>query len=79
MLFLSLNKRSFANALKQDKNMVTYCLTTVALMLILFFHGLINGNLKPVHFLYALVVSALFCLWAVVDHKCRKYFRSKGQ
>lgn len=41
-------------------------------MLILLFHGLIQGNLKPEFFAYALFVSAAFYIWDLVDHKTRK-------
>ena len=72
MLSLHFNKEVFINALKANKNMVTYLSTTVALMLTLIMHGLIQGNLKPEFFAYALVVSAAFYVWDVVDHKSRK-------
>ncbi len=75
---LPLNKRSFAKVFKNDKNFLNYVVTTVALMLTLLFHGVINGNLKLEHFLYALIVSALFSIWALIDHKCRKYFKYKN-
>ncbi|ELW96056.1 hypothetical protein ACIN7338_1861 [Acinetobacter baumannii OIFC338] len=41
-------------------------------MLTLLFQGMIKGNLKPEYFMYAMVVSFVFCVWAFVDHKMRK-------
>jgi hypothetical protein len=41
-------------------------------MLTLLFQGMIKGNLKPEYFMYAMVVSFIFCVWAFVDHKMRK-------
>ncbi|MBP2997576.1 hypothetical protein OPU37_00970, partial [Acinetobacter baumannii] len=49
-----------------------YGVTTLALMLTLLFQGMIKGNLKPEYFMYAMVVSFVFCVWAFVDHKMRK-------
>lgn len=71
MLSLHFNKQVFINALKANKNTVTYLSTTVALMVILIMHGLIQGNLKPEFFMYAFVVSIAFYIWAVVDQKYR--------
>jgi hypothetical protein len=50
---------------------VTYLSTTIALMLIVIVHCLIQGNLKLEYFGYALLVSAAFFLWAVIDQKYR--------
>ncbi|OTG71657.1 hypothetical protein B9T23_15340 [Acinetobacter terrae] len=71
MLSLHFNKEIFINALKANKNMVTYMSTTVALLVTLIIHGLIQGNLKPEYFLYAFIVSIAFYIWAVVDQKYR--------
>ncbi|OTG93340.1 hypothetical protein [Acinetobacter sp. ANC 3832] len=71
MLSLHFNKH-FINSLKSNTKLVTYLSTTIALMLILLFHGLIQGNLKPEFFAYALFVSAAFYIWDLVDHKTRK-------
>jgi hypothetical protein len=57
MLSLHFNKQVFINALKANKNMVTYLSTTIALMVIMIMHGLIQGNLKAEYFAYAIVVS----------------------
>ncbi|MGE8559568.1 MAG: hypothetical protein ACN6NJ_01265 [Acinetobacter sp.] len=76
MLSLHFNKQFFINALKANKNMVTYLSTTIALMLTLLIHCLIQGNLKLEFFGYALIVSGAFYLWAVVDHKYRKQKKS---
>ncbi|OAL79114.1 hypothetical protein E0H80_08210 [Acinetobacter sp. ANC 4779] len=72
MLSLHFNKEIFINALKANKNMVTYLSTTVALLVTLIIHGLIQGNLKPEYFLYAFIVSIAFYIWAVVDQKYRQ-------
>ncbi|RKG41020.1 hypothetical protein [Acinetobacter rongchengensis] len=72
MLPIHFNKQVFINSLKTNKKMVTYLSTTLALLATLFIHGLIQGNLKPEFFAYALVVSAAFYVWDVVDHKSRK-------
>jgi cytochrome c oxidase assembly factor CtaG len=77
MLSLHFNKQVFINALKANKNMVTYLSTTVALMLTLLFHGLIQGHLKAEYFAYALFVSAAFYSWAIIDQKYRSQKKSK--
>ena len=77
MLSLHFNKQVFINALKANKNMVTYVSTTVALMLTLLFHGLIKGPLKAEYFAYALFVSAAFYGWAAIDQKVRAQKKSK--
>ena len=72
MLSIHFNKQVFINTLRANKKLVTYLSTTIALFITLFIHGLIQGNLKPEFFAYALVVSAAFYIWDVVDHKSRK-------
>ncbi|MGE8563443.1 MAG: hypothetical protein ACN6NM_06565 [Acinetobacter bohemicus] len=72
MLSLHFNKEVFINALKANKNMVTYLSTTVALILTLIMHGLIQRNLKPEFFMYAFIVSIAFYIWAVADQKYRQ-------
>jgi hypothetical protein len=72
MLSLHFNKQVFINSLKANTKLVIYLSTTIALMVTLLIHGLIQGNLKPEFFVYALVVSAAFYIWDVVDHKSRK-------
>ena len=72
MLSLHSNKETFIGALKANKNMVTYLSTTVALLVILIMHGLIQGNLKPEFFMYAFIVSIAFYIWAVADQKYRQ-------
>ncbi|GAA5184605.1 hypothetical protein GCM10023345_15670 [Acinetobacter kookii] len=71
MLSLHFNKEIFINALKANKNMVTYLSTTAALLVTLIIHGLIQGNLKPEFFIYAFIVSVAFYVWAIVDQKYR--------
>jgi len=72
MLSIHFNKQVFINSLKTNTKLVIYLSTTLALLVTLFIHGLIQGNLKPEFFAYALVVSATFYVWDVVDHKSRK-------
>lgn len=72
MLSIHFNKEVFINALKANKNMVTYLSTTAALLVTLIIHGLIQGNLKPEYFLYAFIVSVAFYIWALVDQKYRQ-------
>ena len=72
MLSLHFNKQVFIDSLKTNKKLVTYLSTTIGLMVILMIHSLIQGNLKPEFFVYALFVSAAFYLWDIVDHKFRK-------
>ncbi|WOE31877.1 MULTISPECIES: hypothetical protein [unclassified Acinetobacter] len=76
MLSTHFNKQVFIDALK-TKHMVTYFSTTFALMVILAFHGLIQGNLRPEFFLYAFIVSLAFALWNIIDHKQRKSLKSQ--
>lgn len=71
MLSLHFNKEIFINALKANKNMVTYLSTTAALLVTLIIHGLIQDNLKPEFFIYAFIVSVAFYVWAIVDQKYR--------
>jgi hypothetical protein len=71
MLSLHFNKQFFIDALKANANLVTFLSTTIALMLTLIVHGLIQGNLKAEYFAYALIVSAAFYLWLVIDQKYR--------
>ncbi|MCU4348356.1 hypothetical protein KTH05_11405 [Acinetobacter lactucae] len=71
MLSLHFNKQVFINTLN-SKDSVVYGVTPLALMLTLLFQGMIKGNLKPEYFMYAMVVSFIFCVWAFVDHKMRK-------
>lgn len=72
LLLQHFNKQVFINSLKSNQNLFTYFSTTIALMLTLVIHGLIQGDLKPIYFAYAIVVSVAFYLWAVVDHMYRK-------
>ncbi|TCB48369.1 hypothetical protein E0H83_01110 [Acinetobacter terrestris] len=72
MLSIHFNKQVFINALKANKNMVTYLSTTAALLVTLIIHGLIQDNLKPEYFLYAFIVSVAFYIWALVDQKYRQ-------
>ncbi|TCM67011.1 hypothetical protein EC844_11052 [Acinetobacter calcoaceticus] len=72
MLSIHFDKQVFMNSLKANKNLVTYLSTTVALMLTLILHGLIQGDLKLQYFAYAIVVSAAFYVWAVIDSRYRR-------
>ena len=72
MLSIHFNKEFFINALKANKNMVTFLSTTIALMLTLLIQGLMQGNLRLEYFGYAVIVSFAFYLWAVIDAKYRK-------
>lgn len=72
MLSTHFTKKVFIDALEHNTNLVVFFSTTVALMLTLIVQGAIKGNLKPEYFVYALIVSAAFYLWAVVDSKYRK-------
>ena len=72
MLSIHFNKQVFINSLKANTKLVTYISTTLALFVTLFIHGLIQGNLKPEFFAYAIVVSLAFYVWDLVDHKSRK-------
>ena len=38
-------------------------------------HGLIQGNLQPEFFGYALIVTAAFYIWDIIDHSQRKQRR----
>lgn len=76
MLSIHFNKQVFIDALK-TKHILTYFSTTFALMVILAFNGLIQGNLKPEFFLYAFIVSLAFTLWNIIDHKCRKSLKNQ--
>ncbi|OTG65191.1 MULTISPECIES: hypothetical protein [Acinetobacter] len=72
MLSIHFNKQVFINSLKANKKIVIYLSTSIALMVMLMIHGLIQGNLKPEFFIYALFVSVAFYVWDVIDHKFRK-------
>lgn len=72
MLSIHFNKQVFINSLKANRDTVTYLSTTTALMLTLLLHGLIQGNLKPEYFAYAVIVSVAFFTWAIIDRKFRK-------
>ncbi|ALH96245.1 hypothetical protein [Acinetobacter equi] len=76
MSSIHFNKQVFINSLK-TKHMTTYLSTTIALMVILTLHGMLQGNLKPEFFLYAFILSLAFALWNLVDHRCRKFQKSQ--
>ncbi|WP_297424750.1 hypothetical protein [uncultured Acinetobacter sp.] len=65
-------KTVFNQALKHHSDRLIYICTTVALMLTLIIYGSIQGNLKAEYFIYALVVSLVFFIWAAIDHSYRK-------
>ena len=69
---ISINKQAFIHAMKNDSNLAIYVSTTFALLATLGFQEVIRGTLKPEHFMYALIVSFFFVLWAVIDRKFRK-------
>ncbi|WP_248785635.1 hypothetical protein, partial [Escherichia coli] len=69
MLSVHFNKQVFIDALKTNTDLVTFLSTSIALMLTLFVHCLIQGNLKLEYFGYAMIVSMVFFLWALVDQK----------
>jgi hypothetical protein len=71
MLSIHFSKQRFTSAFKTNANLVTFLSTTIALMLTIFFQGLIQGNLKPEYFGYAVIVSTAFFIWAVIDQKYR--------
>ena len=71
MLSVHFKKQVFIDALKANTNLVTFFSTTVALILTLVVHCFIQGNLKFEYVGYALIVSAAFFLWAVIDQKYR--------
>ena len=71
MLSMHFSKETLMNTMK-TKHMITYLSTTIALMVILAIHGVIQGNLKFEFFLYAFVTSLAFAIWNLIDHKCRK-------
>lgn len=66
------SKSFFNNALKQNSNSLIYLSTTFALILTLAVCGLIQGNLKAEYFIYGLMVSLVFFIWAIIEHKYRK-------
>ena len=77
MLSLHFNKQVFINTLN-SKDSVVYGVTTLALMLTLLFQGMIKGNLKPEYFMYAMVVSFVFCSlreWTVYQ-VIKQYFQT---
>jgi cell shape-determining protein MreD len=76
MLSTHFNKQVFINTLK-TKHVTTYLSTTIALMVILALHGMLQGNLKPEFFLYAFIASLAFALWNLVDHKYRKFQKAQ--
>ncbi|OTG82493.1 hypothetical protein B9T31_14435 [Acinetobacter sp. ANC 4558] len=76
MLSTHFNKQVFINTLK-TKHVTTYLSTTIALMVILALHGMLQGNLKPEYFLYAFIVSLAFAFWNVVDHTYRKFQKAQ--
>lgn len=65
------------NNIKSYPNFIVYVLTTCALMLTLAIQGTIQGNLKIIHFLYALVACATFSTWAIIDLKTRQLKRNE--
>lgn len=73
MLSIHFNKQVFINSLKTNQNLMTFLSTTIALIVTMFIHGLIQGQLKPIYFIYAVIVSLAFALWAVVDQHYREH------
>ena len=73
MLSIHFNKQFFINALKANQNTVIFLSTTFALMLTLLLQCLIHGNLKSEYFVYAIIVSVAFFIWAIIDQKYRQH------
>jgi len=71
MLSVHFNKQVFIDALKANSDLVVFLSTTLALMVTLIAHCAIQGNLKAEYVVYALVASAAFYLWMVIDQKYR--------
>ncbi len=66
------SKKDFIHSLESNQNLVIFLSTTFGLMLIMTLHSLIQGQLKLVYFAYAMIVSAAFYAWALIDNKFRK-------
>lgn len=77
MLSTHFNAQVFINTLKSNHNTVIYLSTTFALLLTLLLQGMIKGNLRPEYFVYALVLSMVFCIWAIADQKLRALSSAK--
>ena len=75
MLSIHFNKQFFINSLKTNSKLVIYISTTLAIFLMIIMHGLIQGNLQPEFFGYALIVTAVFYIWDIIDHSQRKQRR----
>ena len=75
MLSTHFNKQVFINSLKKNSKLVIYISTTLAIFLMILIHGLIQDNLRPEFFAYALVVTAVFYVWDMIDHNQRKQRR----
>ena len=75
MLSIHFNKQFFINSLKTNSKFVIYISTTLAIFLMILMHGLIQGNLQPEFFGYALIVTAVFYIWDIIDHSQRKQRR----
>lgn len=72
MLSTHFKKQFFINSLKTNSKLVIYISTTLAIFLMILMHGLIQGNLQPEFFGYALIVTAVFYIWDLIDHSQRK-------
>ena len=68
MLSMPFNKK----ALAQNSDMLVYLSTTSALFVMLTIYGTIQGTLKFEFFIYAIIVSVIFSIWTVIDHKYRQ-------
>ena len=75
MLSIHFNKQFFINSLKTNSKLVIYISTTLAIFLMILMHGLLQGNLQPEFFGYALIVTAVFYIWDIIDHSQRKQRR----
>lgn len=73
MFSIHFNKQVFIDSLKTNQNLTTFLSTTIALIMTMFIHGLIQGQLKPVYFIYAVIVSLAFAVWAVIDQRFRTH------
>ena len=72
MLSTYFTKQTFMNACKNNSDFVVFLSSTVALMLMIVLHGLIQSNLQPAYFMYAILVSGIFYIWTIIDQKYRK-------
>lgn len=68
MLSLPFYKKTFT----ENGDTFVYASTTCALLLTLSIYGTIQGTLKVELFFYALLLSVVFLVWTMIDHKYRQ-------